>query len=125
MTKEETKAYIDAYGRVAIRFGSNVADELFPELRESENERIRKELLDFCKNRAENYPNDPKYKNISAWIAWLEKHAITNISDKLSDNEKETLNDLIKHLDWNADYRLDRVQCIKARTLLKEIFKEE
>lgn len=48
-------------------------ENTFPELKESEDERIRKELLDFCKNRAENYPNDPKYKNISSWIAWLEK----------------------------------------------------
>ena len=45
----------------------------FPELKESEDERIRKELLDYCKTKAEKYPNDPKYKNIGAWIAWLEK----------------------------------------------------
>lgn len=46
---------------------------IFPELKDSEDERIRKELLAFCKNRAEKYSNDPKYKNISAWIAWIEK----------------------------------------------------
>jgi hypothetical protein len=49
------------------------AEFIFPELKESEDEKIRKELLAYCKNRAEKYHNDPKYKNISAWIAWLEK----------------------------------------------------
>lgn len=50
-----------------------VLEDILPKLKESEDEKIRIELLDFCKNRAEKYPNDPKYKNISAWIAWLEK----------------------------------------------------
>lgn len=50
-----------------------VLESILSELKESEDERIRKEILDYCKNKAEKYPNDPKYKNISAWIAWLEK----------------------------------------------------
>lgn len=50
-----------------------VLEEILPELAESEDDKIRKELLDFCKSKAEKYPNDPKYKNISAWITWLEK----------------------------------------------------
>lgn len=52
---------------------AGIVEYIFPELKESDDERIRKEILDFCKNRAEKYSNDPKYKNISAWIAWLEK----------------------------------------------------
>ena len=54
--------------------------EIFPELKESEDEKIRKELLDYCKNRADKYPNDPKYKNISAWIALLEKQGTNSVS---------------------------------------------
>jgi len=54
-------------------YANRIIEEIFPELKESEGERVRKELLAFCKNRAEKYSNDPKYKNIRAWIAWLEK----------------------------------------------------
>ena len=67
----------------------------FPELKESEDEKIRKELLDYCKNKAEKYPNDPKYKNISAWIAWLEKRGEQprySIGDVLCDKSCTTLN---------------------------------
>ena len=58
--------------------------KVFPELKESEDERVRKELLNYCKNRAEKYPNDPKYKNISAWIAWLEKQVSPILSNSSS-----------------------------------------
>lgn len=66
----------------------NVFHHMFPELKESEDERIRKELLDFCKNRAEKYSNDPKYKNISAWIAWLEKQGEKTLVDKIQLGKK-------------------------------------
>jgi len=80
MTQEEkAKRYDIALDKIKMLLGrssSCLREELeyvFPELKESEDEKIRKEILDFCKNRAEKYPNDPKYKNISAWIDWLEK----------------------------------------------------
>ena len=57
----------------------NWVNENVPEL--VEDERIRKELIDFVKSRAEKYPNDPKYKNISAWIAWLEKQCEQKSAD--------------------------------------------
>ena len=60
-----------------------------PELVESEDDRIRKELLAFCKNRAEKYSNDPKYKNISAWIAWLEKQAEQKLAKQPNSYELE------------------------------------
>jgi len=54
----------------------------YPELKENEDERIRKELLDFCKNRAEKYINEPiKPKYISEWIAWLEKQGSQNLAN--------------------------------------------
>ena len=57
-------------GEITVEIARGICTDFVPE---SDDERIRKELLDFCKNRAEKYSNDPKYKNISAWIAWLEK----------------------------------------------------
>jgi len=92
--EEKAKRYDEAY-KVAEnirRFSSDIAEinrmeEIFPELKESEDEKIRKELLGFCKNRAEYYPNDPKYKNISAWIAWLEKQGEQNPAWSEEDEE--------------------------------------
>lgn len=56
---------------------------LFPELKESEDEKIRKELLSFCQDRAYYFPHDPKYVNINNWIAWLEKQGEQKPADKV------------------------------------------
>lgn len=51
---------------------------VFPELKESEDERIRKELLEYCKNQAEPYIlTGNKCPQIDSWIAWLEKQGET------------------------------------------------
>ena len=42
---------------------------LFPELKESENERIRKEILDFIRREGQHIDKLKWHK----WIAWLEK----------------------------------------------------
>lgn len=74
----------EGYGRGC----QEVVEDIFHELVESEDEKVRKELLDYCKNKAEKYPNDPKYKNISAWIAWLEKQGE---KDRFIKNEIECI----------------------------------
>lgn len=63
--------------------GTDLISALFPELKESDDEKIRKEILSFCQNRADNYPNDPKYANIGNWIAWLEKQGEQKSADKV------------------------------------------
>jgi len=65
--EQKAKAYDEAYKKVAIRFGSNVADEIFPELAESDDERIRKELIEFVKSRLAGFPQCERF------IAWLKK----------------------------------------------------
>jgi len=52
---------------LSIRFGSNVADEIFPELKESEDERIRIELLNYL------YDVHDDDEERASWITWLEK----------------------------------------------------
>ena len=44
--KEKAKAYDKVREKIALRFGSNVSEEIFSEYEESEDERIRKELLE-------------------------------------------------------------------------------
>ena len=72
MTQEEkAKAYDEAFKEAEKihKFSSDVAEikrmeQIFPELKESEDEKIRKELIKFVKV---NIPDEERY------IAWLEK----------------------------------------------------
>ena len=41
------KAFKEAYERASLRFGTNVANELFLEYKESKEERIRRKLIEF------------------------------------------------------------------------------
>ena len=55
-------------------FGNRIIEDIFPELKESDDERIRKELTDYIKSKFENSCSPTPSKNIlSNWIAWLEK----------------------------------------------------
>ena len=65
--EEKAKAYDSVREKIAIRFGSNVADEIFSEYEESEDERIRKELIAMVRLSCTNGDD------IDKKIAWIEK----------------------------------------------------
>ena len=49
-------------------------ESIFPELKESEDERIRKELIEHCKNQAKPYiDTGNECPQIQSWIVWIEK----------------------------------------------------
>ena len=81
MTQEEkAKAYDEAKARMRKAFNSNRCTigfmwEIFPEFKgENEDEKIRKELLEHCKNQAKPYiQTGNKCPQIQSWITWLEK----------------------------------------------------
>ena len=77
MTQEEkAKAYDNVREKIAIRFGSNVADEIFSQFEMSEDERIMKELLEHLRKLLEIYDTlqtEEEYSKVQSWIAWLEK----------------------------------------------------
>lgn len=73
MTKAE--AYAKVREKIALRFGSNVAEEIFSEFEESGDERIRKDIIAFIKKR-DRSGCDYDYDK---WIAWLEKQKDTNV----------------------------------------------
>jgi hypothetical protein len=83
--EEKAKRYDEAIERVKgwhidcqLNF-KKALEELFPELKESEDERIRKELLEHCENQAEPYiRKGNKCPQIQSWIAWLEKQGEQN-----------------------------------------------
>ena len=68
----ETARKINSGEGVAAPKGWNALEVIFPELKESEDERIRKELLDYLdERRVIEMPTDTTVKE--EWIAWLEK----------------------------------------------------
>ena len=72
MTQEEKgKAYDKVREKIAVRFGTNVAKEIFSEFEESKDERIRKALIEYFNEQCD----------MSDWngvygyqvVSWLEK----------------------------------------------------
>ena len=78
--KEKAKAYDEAlkvlhkYDGANIMFTQDLKEEMFPELKESEDEKIRKGIirnLEYLMDRAEGFVKD----ELKERIAWLEKHS--------------------------------------------------
>ena len=49
-----------------------VIDDIVPELKENEDERIRREIINYIKVSKPNYN---EFKDYSSWIDWLEKQS--------------------------------------------------
>ena len=88
--EEKAKAYGGLIERLkdlkfAYRFSplSDTIDEYFPELAESEDGRIRKELLNYL------YDVHDDDEERASWIAWIEKAKWTDADEKLLKNIKQ------------------------------------
>ena len=90
-TEQKAKAYDEAIKKMKAMKSSCVTlsytgktvfqdlEYIFPELRESEDEKIRKEILEFF----QQFENEGlRGINISDWIAWLEKQKSEEINVK-------------------------------------------
>jgi len=69
--EEKARAYNKVREKIAIRFGTKVAEEIFSEFEESEDERIRKALIKYFSEGREYLSIIPYNKK--ECIAWLEK----------------------------------------------------
>lgn len=58
-----------------------IIEEIFPELRESEDERIRKEIISIVKSYRENCITEGNHR-FDNCLAWLEKQPIISEKDK-------------------------------------------
>ena len=66
------------YNDRAMPIGTNFKlERMFPELKESEDEKIRKELISFVRGMlaCHDKPNAERDEKYESWIAWLEKQA--------------------------------------------------
>lgn len=76
--EQKAKAYDEAlkvlhkYDGANIMFTQDLKEEMFPELKESEDERTRKEIVQFIQMEVEDETVGNK------WLAWLEKQAEQN-----------------------------------------------
>ena len=71
-------------------YAKRIIKEIFPEFKESEDERIRKELIEHCEQQAEIFntlstAND--YAKVQSWIAWLDpKHDYRHCENNVDEN---------------------------------------
>ena len=77
-TQEKAKAYDEAYRKVADRFGSDVADEIFTECKESYGERIRKAMISGMAALKEQGKETFATIPLNDCIDWLEKEGKQN-----------------------------------------------
>ena len=98
-TEQKVKAYDEAIERARkINSGEGIeappdwtiCEVIFPELKENEDERLRKELIAFLKENHETGRADETWSlsGIERWIAWLEKQGPTVLSNS-SNIEKD------------------------------------
>ena len=79
--KEKAKAYDEAIERTRKLYGNELAEEIFHELKESDDEEIRKWIIDDIKFNISYEPlNNSEYKKkAEKAIAWLEKQGEQNV----------------------------------------------
>lgn len=85
---------------------------MFPELKESEDDKIRKELLEHCKNQAKPYiQTGNKCPQIQSWIDWLEKKGQTftkkDVDDAYLKGISDTKNEMKKQHEATYQIRKD------------------
>ena len=81
--KEKAKAYDEAIERAKKLYGNGIIEEIFTELNEDDDEKIRKWIIDDIRYNMNNEPlNNSEYKKkAEKAIAWLEKQG-KNSTDK-------------------------------------------
>lgn len=74
---ERMKSWANGEHPECFSEAQKTAEFIFPELKESEDERIRKSLINFLKSPFVNITD----KKVAPWIAWLEKQNKQSSSD--------------------------------------------
>ena len=96
--------------------GWSICEVIFPELKESEDEKIRKELIDFFKKASGGFLDSTIHcKTFGKWLAWLEKqgeksswkpskeemdalYGLAYITNKMDDKKDEAITKLYQEL---------------------------
>ena len=95
---------------------------MFPELKESDDERIREELINFVKSRLAGFPQCEKY------IAWLEKQGQGEQRIAWSEEDEHRVKDAIYFLSTAKKHYASTVEidaCIDWLKSIRQRFNEE
>ncbi len=108
--EQKAKAYDQVREKIALRFGSNVAEEIFSKFEESEDERIRKEIISAVNIYCSEYSRGTKVRE--DMLAWLEKQGdktawseddgnrINRLIAYFEDKESFTAEDDVVYANW-------------------------
>ena len=81
--KEKAKAYDEAIERAKKSYGNRIAEEIFPELKESEDERIKKAIIEFFESEDDNTTYSlVRKKDIISWLKKQGKNSINKIEPR-------------------------------------------
>ena len=95
-TAEKAKAYDEALARANELYNrgyTSITGEIFPELAESEDEKIRKNLKHYLEVRRCQTNDDEEYINCNHFLAWLEKQGEQKPQRMVSAEAKEAMYD--------------------------------
>ena len=107
--------YKEAFERAKMSYHTGSYDRdtlemleiIFPELAESEDERIRKELTEFLKSASEGFLDTTiQCKTFGKWLAWLEKQGEQKPTDKVEPKFKVG--------DWIVSKTSNLVYCVDS-----------
>ena len=111
MTEKE-KAYDEAIERAKKLYGNGIAEEIFPELKEDDTERIRKncihflelqkqhhaaifeieECIDWLEKQSKNSTNKPRFK-VGDWVIFIKSKSVYQVEKK--ENYEYTLRHIL------------------------------
>ena len=104
--EQKAKAYDEVREKIALRFGSNVAEEIFSEFEMNENDRVRKELVAFLEELSKlgKDTNFDRWKtsDCANWIAWLQKQGTVDENEVVIRVLNEVANSIMRWLDSNC-----------------------
>ena len=112
---EAIKILKEFHDKSALFSMRTALDVIIPELHESEDERIRKEIIEYLKSKYES-PNAIEC-DYEKWIAWLEKQGHTDSIIEKAKTEKQRV--IITETDGNANIDWDTRSLEDARKLLE------
>ena len=111
--KEKAKAYDEAIERAKKLYGNGIAEEIFSELKESDDEKIKNAILNHLKKMWGNCQDDVCGVHVEDAIAWIEKQDKKS-SWKPSKEEMDAFLSFRKKEGWwLEDYALFQALCAK------------
>ena len=76
--KEALRKATQEYDSAKTEGTKNVIETIFPELAESEDEKIRKEIISYLSDKGTKSPFEQEERDCDRWISWLEKQELNN-----------------------------------------------